>query len=384
MDIEFVNHASLLLGEKGSFFLTDPWYVSPAFGGWIQNPSPKTRMIEKLLSLPANKLNVIVSHGHDDHLDEFFIQQHLAGATFFVPKFKTNGLSKRIERLTGRYPVELTDEAYYVDGVELRCFINPEFTEYDSIVTIISETDAVIHANDNWHEYPVALTDALNECLNAVPFENRYFFIQFGIADSFPVNYPSFDKQSANEMIESRFKSYQDATTANLKHLGLAKGYYYANQSLYQYPVSWDRASLYDLAQDFLCRNPGPFIQCASGIDIKTRQLYDSSSEELFDFLLGRLEAFLNKAIDGPTPVRLITSSNEYESGTVGYEASRHVWSRILNAELTLEAIIIGGMGLIHRPNQNISNIHGKVSKLAYLIQSKLISNGLNFLMESK
>ncbi|QAY85835.1 hypothetical protein CUN61_18400 [Pseudomonas arsenicoxydans] len=341
-------------------------------------------MIEKLLSLPANKLNVIVSHGHDDHLDEFFIQQHLAGATFFVPKFKTNGLSKRIERLTGRYPVELTDEAYYVDGVELRCFINPEFTEYDSIVTIISETDAVIHANDNWHEYPVALTDALNECLNAVPFENRYFFIQFGIADSFPVNYPSFDKQSANEMIESRFKSYQDATTANLKHLGLDKGYYYANQSLYQYPVSWDRPSLYDLAQDFLCRNPGPFIQCASGIDIKTRQHYDSSSEELFDFLLGRLEAFLNKAIDGPTPVRLITSSNEYESGTVGYEASRQVWSRILNAELTLEAIIIGGMGLIHRPNQNISNIHGKVSKLAYLIQSKLISNGLNFLMESK
>lgn len=177
-------------------------------------------MIEKLLSLPANKLNVIVSHGHDDHLDEFFIQQHLAGATFFVPKFKTNGLSKRIERLTGRYPVELTDEAYYVDGVELRCFINPEFTEYDSIVTIISETDAVIHANDNWHEYPVALTDALNECLNAVPFENRYFFIQFGIADSFPVNYPSFDKQSANEMIESRFKSYQDATTATLNIWG--------------------------------------------------------------------------------------------------------------------------------------------------------------------
>jgi hypothetical protein len=79
-----------------------------------------------------------------------------------------------------------------------------------------------------------------------------------------------------------------------------------------------------------------------------------------------------------------MTSSNEYESGTVGYEASRQVWSRILNAELTLEAIIIGGMGLIHRPNQNISNIHSKVSKLAYLIQSKLISSGLNFLMESK
>ncbi len=384
MDIEFVNHASLLLEEKGSYFLTDPWYVSPAFGGWIQNPSPRTAMIEKLLSLPADKLNVIISHGHDDHLDEFFIQQHLADATFFVPKFKTNGLSKRIERLTGRYPVELTEEAHYVDGVELRCFINPDFTEYDSIVTVVSETDAVIHANDNWHEYPFALTDALNECLSAVPVESRYFFIQFGIADSFPVNYPSFDKQSADEMIESRFKSYQAATTANLKHLGLDKGFYYANQSLYQYPASWDRGSLYDLAQDFLRRNPGPFTQCVSGIDIKTSQLHDSPGEELFDLLLGQLERFLNKAVGGPVPVRLLTASDEYESGTVGYEASRHVWSRILNAELTLEAIIIGGMGLVHRPDQNISSIHAKVSKLAYLIQSKLISNGLNFLMESK
>ena len=71
MDIEFVNHASLLLKEKESYFLTDPWYVSPAFGGWIQNPSPKTEVIEKLLSIPASKLNVIISHGHDDHLDDF-------------------------------------------------------------------------------------------------------------------------------------------------------------------------------------------------------------------------------------------------------------------------------------------------------------------------
>ncbi|BFT65232.1 MBL fold metallo-hydrolase [Pseudomonas moorei] len=384
MNIEFVNHASLLLEENGSFFLTDPWYISPAFGGWIQTPSPNLKTIEKILSLPASKLNIIISHGHDDHLDEFFIQKHLAGASFFVPKFKTNGLSKRIERLTGRYPVELTEEAYYVEGVELRCFKNPEFTEYDSIVTITSETDAVIHANDNWHEYPAALTNKLNECLSAVPVERRYFFIQFGIADSFPVNYPSFDNQSADEMIESRFKLYQAATTANLKHLGLDKGYYYANQSLYQYPASWDKASLYDLAQDFLRRNPGPFIQCSSGINIKTSQIYNAASDEFFDFLLGRLETFINNAIDTPTQVKLMTSSNEYESGTVGYEASRQVWSRILNAELTLEAIIIGGMGLIHRPNQNISNIHSKVSKLAYLIQSKLISSGLNFLMESK
>ena len=384
MDIEFVNHASLLLKEKESYFLTDPWYVSPAFGGWIQNPSPKTEVIEKLLSIPASKLNVIISHGHDDHLDEFFIQKHLAGATFFVPKFKTNGLSKRIERLTGRYPVELTDESCFVDGVELRCFINPEFTEYDSVVTVVSETDAVIHANDNWHEYPAALTDALNNCLSAVPVENRYFFIQFGIADCFPVNYPSFDSQSANEMIESRFKSYQDATTANLKHLGLDKEYYYANQSLYQYPASWKNGSLYDMAQDFLLRNPGPFVQCAAGIDVKTGQPYDVSNDELFDFLLGRLEHFLNSAIGGPIPVKLMTASNQYESGSVGYEASRQVWSRIFNAELTLEAIIIGGMGLIHRPDHNISSIHAKVSKLAYLIQSKLNSNGLNFLMESK
>lgn len=386
VEIEFVNHASLLLEENGCFFLTDPWYVSPAFGGWIQNPSPRTTTINKLLSIPTNKLNIIISHGHDDHLDDFFVQKHLANATFYVPKFKTNGLSKRIERLTGRYPIELTEEPHYVEGVELRCFINPEFTEYDSVVSIISEKDAVIHANDNWHEYPPALINALNNCLDSTPVDNRYFFIQFGIADCFPLNYPSFDKHSAMDIIETRFKSYQKATTANLEHLGLAKGYYYANQSLYPYPASWDEKSLYDLAQDFLRSHPGPFIQCTTGLNIKTGQVDDisSDSEAFFDFLLGRLEQFINNAVGGSIPVKLMTSSASYEEGTVGYEASRQVWSRILNAELTLEAIIIGGMGLIHRPDQNISSLHGKVSKLAYLIQGKLISRGLNFLMESK
>ncbi|MFD2883435.1 hypothetical protein ACFS4T_14090 [Pseudomonas lini] len=126
------------------------------------------------------------------------------------------------------------------------------------------------------------------------------------------------------------------------------------------------------LRKTFFVQKPGPVYSVRlRDRHKKTSQFHDTPSDELFDFLLRRLETFINNKIDSPTLVKLMTSSNEYETGTVGYEASRQVWSRILNAELTLEAIIIGGMGLIHRPDQNISNIHSKVSKLAYLIQSK-------------
>jgi hypothetical protein len=48
--------------------------------------------------------------------------------------------------------------------------------------------------------------------------------------------------------------------------------------------------------------------------------------------------------------------------------------------ELTLEAIIIGGLGLVHKPNtRNISDLHGKVSKLSYQIQARLKADGVNF-----
>tara|TARA_B100000787_G_scaffold167341_1_gene153930 strand:- start:10815 stop:10997 length:183 start_codon:yes stop_codon:yes gene_type:complete len=56
--------------------LTDPWFISPAFGGWYQYPSPNYEDIEKIINLKKN-LFTVISHGHDDHLDDFIIKNCL-------------------------------------------------------------------------------------------------------------------------------------------------------------------------------------------------------------------------------------------------------------------------------------------------------------------
>jgi hypothetical protein len=384
VDIRFINHASLFIRASGEkYFLTDPWYLSPAFGGWIQSPAPLVEAVKPLLSLPASQLHVIISHGHDDHLDEFIIRHHLRNATFYVPKFGTSGLSKRIEQLTRRYPIELTSVTHKVGDVSLNCFINADFTQYDSIVTLRDNNEAVIHANDNWHSYPPELMLALNEALTGVAANDRHFFIQYGIADCFPLNYPTFSQAEREYWIQTRFETYQRATETNLAGLGLKRGYYYANQSAYQYPGNWQGPTLYQLTQQFLQQNPGHFRQCVPGLDIKSDAQYTQSLLTLIEYCLQTLEQFVNNAVKSDIPVRFITSSAEYTPGTVAFEATPQLWSRILIGELTLEAIIIGGVGMIHKPaERNISDIHFKVSKLAYFIQSRVLASGLSFYFE--
>ena len=70
--IDFINHSSLLIQHGDNFFLTDPWYISPSFWKMGQYPFPLTRSIKKILELDQEKLKIIISHGHDDHIDDFY------------------------------------------------------------------------------------------------------------------------------------------------------------------------------------------------------------------------------------------------------------------------------------------------------------------------
>ena len=152
---------------KRKNFLCDPWYISPAFGGWTQEPSPSFENILHVLKL-ANKLNIIISHGHDDHIDEFFINKHLKNSQFIIPKFKSAGLRKRISNLTGKEPIELSEDSLCIDGVEIAAFINPEFSNNDAIVVFKNTNTAIIHANDNYHEWPKDLTNKIKSFISSL------------------------------------------------------------------------------------------------------------------------------------------------------------------------------------------------------------------------
>jgi hypothetical protein len=179
--LKFLNHSSFLVtNEGGKSILTDPWFISTAFTSWYQNPYPDSGSVYDLTK--SNKyiddnLTVLISHGHDDHCDDFIIEHHFSDNKILVPKFATNGLQKRIKKNTGKFPLEVSNEPINIDGFTICNFINPNFTLYDAIQIIKFDDVAVIHANDNWHKYPDNLILEMNEFLDGIESEKIYYFV---------------------------------------------------------------------------------------------------------------------------------------------------------------------------------------------------------------
>ena len=142
---------------------------------------------------------------------------------------------KRIKKNTGKFPLEISNEPLIIDGFTICNFINPDFTLYDAIQIIKFDDVAIIHANDNWHKYPDNLISEMNEFLDGIEHDKIYYFVQYGIADSFPMNYPQYSQEEIEALILDRFTSYKEQTEQNLKNLNCENGFYYANQSTYPY-----------------------------------------------------------------------------------------------------------------------------------------------------
>ena len=68
---------------------------------------------------------------------------------------------------------------------------------------------AIIHANDNWHKYPDNLISEMNEFLDGIEHDKIYYFVQYGIADSFPMNYPQYSQEEIEALILDRLTSYK-------------------------------------------------------------------------------------------------------------------------------------------------------------------------------
>jgi hypothetical protein len=115
-----------------------------------------------------------------------------------------------------------------------------------------------------------------------------------------------------------------------------------------------------------------------------------NGGKSLFRYCLDAFENFINRryrSVCNPgayIEVRFKTFEDETVAGDVNYIASQEVWNRILIGELTLESIIIGGSGVVEKPNVNIRDHHHFVSKSGYIAQNLIRSKGLIFYMESE
>jgi len=382
MIFKFINHSSLLVSNGGYSLLTDPWYVSNAFGNWYQSPSPRAKDIFELIAHP-DEIAVVISHGHDDHLDDWFLNRHMDSKTFICPKFPSPGLENRLKKIGS---TETISDGFEFGPFNLKQYINPDFTGYDAIVTIEYADNLIIHANDNWHSWPESIVSQLNALTLQYDESKTFLLVQFGIADCFPMNYPQISTSECLKIISSRFESYRKSTLYNMSRLGLTHLYYYANQSRFDYE-NREINSLYDEARRYT-----KSISCATQLNpgdcvFEGHKVLGGDCEviDFFSFRMLQLENFINTSykkfvdINDFIPVKLTTHLTYQRSDHINYIAPVTVWNRILTGDLNIEAIIIGGAGVITKPNCNIRHQHMFMSKLSYVIQARILNEGVLF-----
>ena len=226
--IKFISHASMLINVGDCFILTDPWYLTNAFGGWVQSHPAIVEDIDFILNIPKDKLFVLVSHGHDDHCDDNFVKHNLSYATPIIAKFPSPGFEARIRRMFDTEPI-IVEEGLTLshNGFKVNTYINKDFTHYDALYTISNDDIFVVHANDNWHEQPDAIISHMVK--NSIG-KDIYYFSQLGIADAYPMMF-NRSKKDKEQAIQNRCNGYIDAFAKNIIKLNPTVAAGYANQS---------------------------------------------------------------------------------------------------------------------------------------------------------
>ncbi len=400
MHITHVNHASLWLTNGVGNIVTDPWIDADAFLGWTQHPRPFPDIISRLRDLPANERLVLISHGHDDHMDDKAINKYFAGSTILIPKYKSPGLLLRTKRLATANVIEVDETGFEWRNFKFRAYVNPEYTGDDAIITIASADKFVVHANDNWHVQPNFILDAIKADARSYDQKRVAWLAQVGIAGSFPIFYPQYDVTEKTLIVQSHLKRMLDAGIINAMATGAGWFYAYANQSKFLNSSNFDYrrdewiqelmeavrpkvplkiGQLFPGNKIFNINFPMksfPLTKDVTGLELSfnenLKSRIESLASECNDYLRTRLRdskfgkyvSFISGDID--------TIPKELDADLV-IVSKPEVWEKVLTKEANLECMTIGGMGLLYKgeKDESVREIHIQMTNFAYKFQNR-------------
>ena len=362
-----VNHASVLLSHEDEYLLTDPWVLSPAFGTWVQHPPAAADVVDDVLSLSPERLTVLISHGHDDHLDDFVLRRHLAGSRVVVPEFGSQALVHRVALAVDAGKISTVGEQPTSFGpFTVSRIVNQHFAGHDALVVVSTPSASVLHANDNWQAQSPATIASLLAVLDGTG--PTVYLSQIGIADAFPWSYPQIEATSAPSIVRQRIDRQCVAVAANALAIGVDDVYVYANESritrapaasgLDTSVLTAERLTAHNASGDLGVRfhqlRSGAVIDPTGRLRLPTRPGVQTILDRSIQLLEDRCNAHMARALealgDDRARVRFALARFEGQDSTgrldapsVTYSADAACWQNILIGQLTLEAITIGG-----------------------------------------
>jgi hypothetical protein len=221
MNIKFLNHSSVLIQEQNNFILTDPWYESISFGSWLPVPPCSVHPSYLVaLSKQVENFTIAISHGHDDHLDDRFLSLFPPDTKVVIPKYRSKGLIKRINRAGLENIYEVSEDGLSVGGFTFKSYINPVICPDDAIITIAGKEHFVIHANDNWQKLEAEPLKKISKDSENYNLNNRLYMSQCNLADGWPDIYVDYTSEEKKIIHHARVENIIKNTIVNADSIG--------------------------------------------------------------------------------------------------------------------------------------------------------------------
>ena len=161
VEVEFLNHACLLVRTDGFQFATDPWLTGPAFsnGWWLSLPTPE----DAFQRLDACDF-LFISHNHPDHLHRETLEQVRKDMPILTAAFETGSTVRYLRDIgfTDIRPAGFDRRLEDRDRqIALSVVKSGDFRDDSGLLVEIGEFSALLAVDANFvdfHRFPEGLT----------------------------------------------------------------------------------------------------------------------------------------------------------------------------------------------------------------------------------